>query len=81
MYELNRFVLKSYTIGEDCYVKIQLCSGCFKWEKEAKSMVFDDFCRKNTIFCIFFKDLFGESKKSSTFALAKRNDTVCSLKY
>ena len=29
---------------------------------------------------IFFKEKFGGSQKSSTFALAKRNDAVCSLK-
>ena len=34
------------------------------------------FSKKNNKTCIFFSEKFGGSQKSSTFALAKRNDTV-----
>lgn len=39
------------------------------------------FSKKINKTCIFFSEKFGGSQKSSTFALAKRNDTVCSLKF
>ena len=46
-----------------------------------KKCIFGLFWRKKQLFCIFFGETFGGSEKSSTFALAKRKQTDCSLKY
>ena len=43
--------------------------------------IFPHFCRKNRFFCNFFEKKFGSFSKSCTFALAKRNDAVGSLKF
>ena len=41
--------------------------------------IISPFSKKNQQSCNFSSKKFGGSQKSSTFALAKRNDTVCSL--